>query len=137
MPDTIRTEHNERDPESKQVVETRAAETMKPDVLQAQNLDDLVKHLGADMIYRKTMSQLTIDFRSHVRSVLAKKEGEVPNHQWEYAESDVANMDFAGWVPTTQVRKSDEEKAAEVLGKLTPEQVEAAMKLAKAKKKEK
>lgn len=132
----IKTEHKEKDPETKSIVEERVVETAKPDVLLAETLDDLVRSLGADMIYRKTMAQLIIDFRSHVRSLLAKKEGDYPNHQWTNSSDAIAAMDFSGWVPETQQRKSAEEKAAEQLGKLTPEQIEAALQLASARRAE-
>ena len=106
----------------------REVETAKPEALKATSLDEVVERLGEEMTLKKVLAQLTIDFRSHVRSLL--EAGDIENEDYTHELDDVASMDFSEWVPQTQTRKSAEEKAADLLGKLTPEQIQAALAMA-------
>lgn len=103
----------------------RTVETQIPDVLKTDKLSALVEALGEEMCVNKIQAQLKVDFRSKVRSML--EAGDLENEDYTYAEADIAGMDFSDWKPETRVRKSAEEKAAELLSKLSPDQIKAAL----------
>lgn len=97
-----------------------------PEVLEMTSLTDLATALGEDLAVQTIKAQLTVSFRSHIRTKLeSQTDGEITN-----SDEDIKAMDFSDWKPETRVRKSAEEKAAELLGKLTPEEIKAAMALA-------
>lgn len=97
-----------------------------PEVLTLTNLEDMVKTLGAEIVMGKVKAQLTVDFRSKIRSLLESQ----TDDEFTHTNAQIAEMDFDDWKPEGRVRKSAEEKAAELLGKMSPEQIAAAMALA-------
>lgn len=105
----------------------REVETATPAVLQTGKLSDLVEALGEEMCVQKIQAQLTVDFRSMVRG---KLESVDDNGDPRYTDEEIINGDYTDWKPETRVRKSAEERAAELLSKLSPEQIKAAMALA-------
>lgn len=94
-----------------------------PEVLRKQNLQELVEVIGEDMAYKKIMAQLVIDFRSMVRGKMESQSDEEWNHDLETLQ----NESYIDWIPSTQIRKSKEEKASETLSSLSPDQLKAAL----------
>lgn len=99
-----------------------------PDVLKSQTLQDLVATLGEDMVMQKIMAQLIIDFRSQVRGKMESYDKE--NESYRYSLDEIEQADYSEWKPETRQRKTAEERAAELLSKLSPDQVKAAMAMA-------
>lgn len=109
--------------------EPREVETNCPDILNVESLKELLNYMSEDMILQKIKAQLMVDFRAKVRAMLESQSDGQPT----YAVDDIAQMDFSDWVPEARQRKSAEEKAAEILGKLSPDQVKAALAMAEDK----
>lgn len=122
MADTIVTKSNKAN---------REVTTQMPDVLKTDQLTELVNVLGEEMVVSKVQAQLTVDFRSMVRSRL---EATDDNGDPRYTDEEIVNGDYADWKPETRQRKSAEERAAELLSKLTPDQVKAALAIAEGGK---
>lgn len=105
--------------------EGREVTTSMPTVLDPEiSLKELIEALGEEMSKSKIQSQLTVDFRSRVRGQLEAKDD---NEEYRYSEDEIATADYTDWVPETRTRKSAEEKAADILGKLSPDQIKAAL----------
>ena len=104
----------------------------KPEVLKAQSLNELVQQLGEDMIMNKVLNQLIIDFRSQVRGKMESFDNE--NESFRYDLNEIEGADYLEWKPEARQRKSLEEKAAEILAKLSPDQIKAAQALASGNK---
>ncbi|MCF6247204.1 MAG: hypothetical protein L3J69_07560 [Desulfobacula sp.] len=100
----------------------------KPKVLQANTLKELVEIIGESMAVSKIKAQLTIDFRATVRSML--ESGDANNGQFTYTDQEIKSRNFNDWKPETRSRRTPEEKAAELLSKLTPDQLKVALELA-------
>jgi len=98
-------------------------EVNAPEILKKKDLQSVIESLGEDMVYRKVMAQLLIDFRAMVRGKMESQ----TDDQWNYELDQIAAEDFSDWQPTAQQRKSKEEKAAETLSKLSPDELKAAM----------
>jgi hypothetical protein len=122
MADTIVTKSNKAN---------REVETQMPDVLKASSLAELVNALGEEMIVSKVQAQITVDFRSMIRSRL---EATDDNNDPRYTDEEIAQGDYSDWKPETRQRKSAEERAAELLSKLSPDQVKAALAMAEGNK---
>jgi len=103
----------------------REVETGKPDVLKTDQLQDLVSALGEEMCVQKIQAQVMVDFRSMIRSKL--ESGDHENEEFNYSVDEIAQADYSDWKPETRQRKSPEEKAAELLSKLTPDEIKAAL----------
>ncbi len=97
-----------------------------PEVLVVKTLEEKVAILGSDITIAKIDAQLTVDFRSKVRGLMESQ----TDDEFTYTDEAIKAMDFDDWKPEGRVRKTPEEKAAELLGKLSPEQIAAAMALA-------
>ncbi len=104
----------------------RSIEVEMPECLTVPSLEDMVTILGADIVMTKIKAQLTVDFRSKIRTLLESKTDDDFNH----TDEAIKEMDFDDWKPEGRTRKTPEEKAAELLGKLSLEQIAAAMALA-------
>lgn len=96
-----------------------------PDILNLETLKDLAEVLGEDLAVKKIQDQLIIDFRSLARGKMESYDKE--NETWRYDLETIESEDYADWKPELRQRKSAEEKAAELFGKLTPDQIKAAM----------
>lgn len=114
MSDTITTNSNKV---------SREITLKKPDVLLAENLQDVIEILGEDVTYVKIMAQLTIDFRAKVRAMLES----MSDNEYNYSDEDITQMDFSDWKPEARQRKSKIDKANEMFGKLSPEEIQAVL----------
>lgn len=94
-----------------------------PDILKAQNLQDLIDIVGEAMVFQKSMAQILIDFRSLVRSKMESQ----TNDEWNYTLDEIQNESYVDWIPTQRIRKAKEEKASETLSKLSPDELKAAL----------
>jgi len=94
-----------------------------PDVLKCENLSGLVELVGENMVFQKAMAQILIDFRSLVRGKMESQ----TDDEWNYTLDEIQSESYADWVPTQRQRKSKEEKASETLGKLSPDELKAAL----------
>lgn len=101
----------------------RSIELPMPEILQAETLQSIVDILGEDLAKAKLLNQLTIDFRSHIRGKLESVTDGVPT----YTDEQITQGDYSDWKPEARVRRSAEEKAADVMGKLSIDQIKAAM----------
>lgn len=89
-----------------------------PECLTLDTVEDLVSSLGADVMVNKVKAQLTVDFRSKIRSMMESlNEDDNP----KYSDEDIIGTDFDGWTPEARTRKTPEEKAMETLGALDVE----------------
>ncbi len=94
-----------------------------PKCLQAETLEDMVAVIGADVALSNIKAQLTISFRSHIRSRLeSTTDGELNN-----SDEDITALDFSDWKPETRVRQSAAEKAAKLLSGMDPAELAAAL----------
>ena len=94
-----------------------------PKCLQAETLEDVIALIGTDVALAKIKSQLTIDFRSHVRAKLeSNTDGELNN-----SDEDITALDFSDWKPETRVRQSAAEKAAKLLSGMDPDELKLAL----------
>jgi hypothetical protein len=109
----------------------REVTTAMPSVLQTDKLAVLVNILGEEMVVQKVQAQLTVDFRSLIRS---KLESTDDNGDPRYTDEEIANGDYGDWKPEARTRKSAEERAAELLSKLSPDQVKAALAMVEGNK---
>lgn len=107
----------------------RQVETNCPDILEASSLQEIVNIMGEEQVLSKVKAQLTVDFRAKVRGLLESQTDDEPT----YDVAAIQEMDFSDWSPEARQRKSAEEKAAEILGKLTPDQIKAALAMAEDK----
>ncbi len=98
----------------------RTIELDCPEVLTMETVEDLVNMLGADVVVHKVKAQLTVDFRSHIRTMLESKDkdGQLIN-----SDEAIKDKDFDQWKPTGRTRKTGEEKAIELMGGMTPEKI--------------
>lgn len=94
-----------------------------PDVLKVTTVADAIAILGEDVALTKIKAQLTIDFRSHIRGKLESMSDDAYN----YTDEEIIAADYSDWKPEARTRKSSAEKAAELLGKMSPEELKAAM----------
>ena len=72
------------------------------------------------MAVSKIQAQLTIDFRATIRSMLESDD-------CSNSDEHIKSIDFTDWKPETRIRKSPEEKATELLSKLSPEQLKIVL----------
>ena len=94
-----------------------------PNCIQAETLQDLIAIIGDDVALVKIKSQLTIDFRSHIRSKMeSETDGELNN-----SDEDIIGIDYSDWKPETRVRMSAAEKAAKLLSGMKPEDLKVAL----------
>jgi hypothetical protein len=94
-----------------------------PKCLQAETLEDLINLIGEELALNKIKSQLTIDFRSHIRSKMESSTDEELN----YSDEDITGIDYTDWKPETRTRMSTTEKAAKMLSGMTPDELKAAI----------
>lgn len=124
MSESIVTKAKMKD-EQGNIIEERTAETNAPRILQSDvTLQELVEALGEDYVRQKVQAQLIIDFRGKIRTQLSKLDD---NGEYAVDVSEIENEDFSDWTPELKQRKSAEEKAAEVIGKLSEDQLRAAL----------
>ena len=88
-----------------------------PEILEAETLADLVNAQGEELCVSQIKAQLTIGFRSHIRSKLESMTDDNFTHEDEAIQA----MDFTDWKPEARTRKTAEEKAMDILGSLPPE----------------
>lgn len=101
----------------------REIEIETPAILTMTSVADLVVAMGEEAVVRAVNAQNTVSFRSHIRTKLeANTDGDITN-----SDDDIRAMDFTDWKPEARTRKSAEEKAAELMGRLTPEQIAAVL----------
>ena len=99
--------------------------TEMPKILQADTLAELVEIQGEDLCVQQIKGQLTISFRSMIRT---KLEAENEDGNPTYSDDDIKNLEgLADWKPEVRVRKSNEEKAKDILGALSPEERAAVL----------
>lgn len=101
----------------------RAITVDKPEILLMKDVADFVGALGEDLVVNILSSGLTVSFRSHIRTKLESK----TDDEFTNTDEAILEMDFTDWKPEARTRKSVEEKAADLLGKLSPEQIQAAL----------
>ena len=101
-----------------------------PEVLDVDNVSTLIQVLGEDLVLAKVKAQLTIDFRSMVRGLL--ESGNIEEGEFTHSDDAIIAMDFTDWKPELRVRKSKEERAAEAMKGMTPDQIKAALALLEA-----
>lgn len=94
-----------------------------PEILQKKDLQELVESLGEEVVFKKVFDQLKIDFRAMVRGKMESQTDE----EWNYDLRSIEAEDFSDWMPSSQRRKSKEEKASEYLKKLDPDSLRAAL----------
>jgi len=103
----------------------REISTQKPKVLQVNTLKDLVDIIGEKIAVSKIQAQLTIDFRANIRSML--ESGDINKQEFSNSDEYIQSIDFKDWKPETRIRKSKEEKAIELLSKLSPEELKIVL----------
>jgi hypothetical protein len=101
----------------------RSIELEKPEILQAASIEEVVSILGADHALSVIQAQLTVGFRSHVRTKLESNTDGEPT----YTDEDLTSMDFSDWKPEPRTRKTAEEKAIALLGTMSADQVKAIL----------
>lgn len=101
----------------------RQVEVEQPECLNATNLSEVVSIVGEDVAFKKIIAQLTVDFRAHIRTKLESE----TNGDMTYSDDEIINVDYSEWKPEARQRKSLSEKAAEMFGKMTPEQIKQAL----------
>ena len=102
---------------------SREIEVETPEILKMKDISALVEAMGDDAVVKAIQAQLTVSFRSHVRTKLeSQTDGEFNN-----SDDDIHAMDFSDWKPDARTRKTAEEKAAAIMGTLKPEQVAAVL----------
>jgi hypothetical protein len=96
-----------------------------PTVLGTTELPALIDALGADIVFKKTMDQVTIDFRQLIRGKMESvdKESEMP----KYDLTEIAGADYAEWAPELRIRQTPEEKVAKSMGNMSIDQIKAAL----------
>lgn len=122
MSESILTKAKFKD-EQGNITEERTAETNSPRILQSDvTLQELVEALGEDYVRQKVQAQLIIDFRGKIRTQLSKLDD---NGEYAISLEEIQNEDYSDWTPELKQRKSAEEKAAEVISKLSEDQLAA------------
>lgn len=101
----------------------REIELEKPAILIVDNVAGLVEVMGEEAIVKAVTAQITVSFRSHIRVKLDS----MTDGEFNHTDADIEEIDFTDWKPESRTRKSAEEKAAELMGKLTPEQIQAVL----------
>lgn len=101
----------------------REVEVVKPEVLTLTEVSDFVATLGEELVVKTILSSLTVSFRAHVRGKLESQ----TDGDFTYEVEDIAQMDFSDWKPESRTRKTAEEKAAELFGKMSPDEIRAAL----------
>jgi len=89
-----------------------------PAILLAETLQDVVAIQGEDQCLSQVKAQLTVAYRSMIRTKLETTDD---NDEIIYDDKAMTKMDFADWKPEPRTRKSGEEKALEALGALPPD----------------
>ncbi len=102
----------------------RTLEIDLPDVLKAETIAELIEIQGEDFCYHQILEQLKIKFRSHVRT---KMDAITEDNELVNSDEEIMSLDFSEWKSETRTRKSAFEKAMDLLGKLPPEEREAAL----------
>lgn len=94
-----------------------------PRVLLTENLQELLETLGDDaemIVFKKAVGQLTVDFRAVIRGQMTS----VDKETGQFANDDASILDgLENWVPKLRQVRSREEKIADDLANLTPEQI--------------
>lgn len=101
----------------------REIELKVPELLKTETVSQDIEILGEEVAHNKIQNQCTIDFRAKVRGLLESETDGEPT----YSDEEIQAMDFSDWKPEARTRKSIEEKAAEIFGKMDLEQVKAAL----------
>ena len=96
-----------------------------PDILAIGTIKGLVETLGEELVVSKVQAQLIVDFRAMVRGKMESFDKETEDFRYDLAP--IESEDYTDWKPELTVRKSAEEKAADLFGKLTPDQIKAAL----------
>ena len=96
----------------------REIELPTPKILACESLADLVAAQGQDQCVAQIKAQLTVSYRSKIRTML-----ETIDDNGDPKNSDKAAkaVDLDDWKPEPRIRKTAEEKAMEALGALPPE----------------
>ncbi len=100
----------------------------KPNILKMKKMNDIISLIGEETAVRKVQNQIIIDFRANIRSLL--EHGDIKNKNFTHSDEDIKTIGFKNWIPETRVRKSPEERAAQVIKGLNQEQLEAVLRLA-------
>ncbi len=95
-----------------------------PAILTKETVKEMVEILGEDLCLAKIKAQLTIDFRSMQRTLLESVDD---NNDPTNSDEKILSMDHSDWKPELRIRKSVEEKAADLLSTMTPDQIKAAL----------
>lgn len=116
---------------TKNVQENREVIVPTPACLEVESLSDLVAAVGEDLVLNKAMAQILIDLRSRVRSMLGAKIKDESGAEvdFKFTDDQILAEDWINWIPTLTVRKSEEDKASEILSKFqnNPEQLKAIL----------
>jgi hypothetical protein len=127
---TILTKANIKD-ENQKKIDERTVETNCPAILEdGVTLEFLVNKLGESQVVKDVQEQEKVKFRAQIRTKLTAVDD---NNDYKHSVDEIANTDYTEWVSEQQQRKTPEEKAAEILGKLSPDQIKAAMAMAQQK----
>lgn len=96
----------------------REIELSTPAILVCESLADLVAAQGEDQCINQIKAQLTVSYRSKIRTML---ESEDDNKDPKNTDKAIKTVDLTDWKPEPRIRKTAEEKAMEALGALPPE----------------
>ena len=96
----------------------REIELPVPKILLCETLADLVKAQGEDQCVNQIKAQLTVAYRSKIRTMLESADD---NGDPKNSEKAVKAVDLSDWKPEPRIRKTAEERAMEALGALPPE----------------
>jgi len=96
----------------------REIELPTPKILLCETLEDLVAAQGEDQCVSQIKSQLTVSYRSKIRTMLESLDD---NDDPKNTDKAIKAVDLGDWKPEPRIRKTAEEKAMEALGALPPD----------------
>ena len=90
-----------------------------PECITVETLQEMVDLLDEELVLNKVKAQLKLDFRAHIRTKLDSMDDGEPR----YTDDEIATADYADWRPEGRTRKSSSDKALEMLGKLSADEL--------------
>ena len=124
MSNVINTKSAEKkDKEGNVIKAHREIDLEKPTLLEITDVGTLVEIMGEEAVVKAVTAQNTVSFRSHIRTKLDS----VTDGEFNHTDADIAEIDFSDWKPESRTRKTPEEKAAEIMGKLTADEVASVL----------
>lgn len=99
----------------------RKIETIKPSIMKADNLAEVVNIIGEDMVKKVFDAQLMVMYRAAVRNRLESTNSET--NEFNYTDEQITAQFTADWKPELKARMSDEDKVIKALGGMDPAKV--------------